>query len=143
MYLVHTYLELPSGGELPCNIRTLVRSAIIPRDGVEHVAVHTVSSCELTLGFYLLAGALEEAEERAVRATRRLLRAVPELATARPTGAGVPLIPLAFEPHEPHEAHEAHGAHGAHEPQTVDRSGPRGRIGPRPLPSIREPFPRA
>ncbi|MFD8615453.1 hypothetical protein ACFV09_42345 [Streptomyces sp. NPDC059631] len=125
MYLVHTYLELPPGDELPCNIRTLVRSAIIPRDGVEHLAVHTVSSLELTLGFYLLAEALEEAEERAVRATRRLLRTVPELATARPTGAGVPLIPLAFEP------------------QTVDRSGRRGRIGPRPLPSIHEPFPRA
>ncbi|MET7987399.1 hypothetical protein [Streptomyces sp. NPDC005281] len=125
MYLVHTYLELPSGDELPCNIRTLVRSAIIPRDGVEHVAVHTVSSFELTLGFYLLADALEEAEERAVRTTRRLLRAVPELARARPTGAGVPLMPLAFEP------------------RTVDRGGPRGRIGPRPLPSIREPFPRA
>ncbi|MFJ7961977.1 hypothetical protein [Streptomyces sp. NPDC096324] len=98
MYLVHTYLELPSGDELPQNIRTLVRSAIVPRDGVEHVAVHAVSSCELTLGFYLLADALEEAEERAVRATRRLLRAVPQLAAARPTGAGVPLMPLAFEP---------------------------------------------
>ncbi|MFD8740773.1 hypothetical protein ACFV06_38475 [Streptomyces sp. NPDC059618] len=140
MYLVHTYLELPSGGELPRNIRTLVRSAITPRDGVEHVAVHPVSSCELTLGFYLLAGALEEAEERAVRATRRLLGAVPELATARPTGAGVPLIPLAFEPHEPHRPYEPNGPH---EPRTVDRSGLRGRIGPRPLPSIREPFPRA
>ncbi|MFE4699774.1 hypothetical protein ACFRIC_22140 [Streptomyces sp. NPDC056738] len=98
MYLVHTYLELPYGDEPPPNIRTLVRAAIVPRDGVEHVAVHTVSAVELTLGFYLLADTLEEAEERAVRATRRLLRVVPQLAGARPTGAGVPLMPLAFEP---------------------------------------------
>ncbi|MFI0960619.1 hypothetical protein ACH4S8_04230 [Streptomyces sp. NPDC021080] len=100
MYLVHTYLELPSGDKLPRDIRTLVRSAIMPRDGVEHVAVHTVSSFEVTLGFYLLADALEEAEERAVRTTRRLLRAVPELSTARPTGAGVPLIPFLWTERE-------------------------------------------
>ncbi|MEU6278605.1 hypothetical protein ABZ871_40395 [Streptomyces populi] len=125
MHLVHIYLELPPGEELPQNIRTLVRSAITPRDHVEHVAVHPVSPSELTLGFYLLADALEDAEERAVRTARRLLSSVPQLATARPTGAGVPLMPLAFEP------------------QTVDRSGPRGHIGPRPLPSIREPFSRA
>ncbi|PKT67432.1 hypothetical protein CW362_40480 [Streptomyces populi] len=98
MYLVHIYLELPSGEELPQNIRTLVRSAIAPRDRVEHVAVHPVSPSELTLGFYLLADALEEAEERALRTARRLLFSVPQLATARPTGAGAPLMPLAFEP---------------------------------------------
>lgn len=98
MYLVHTHLELPSGEELPENIRALVRSAIVTRDRVEHVAVHPVSPSQLTLGFYLLAGVLEEAEERSVRVCRRLLRDVPQLATAQLTGAGVPLIPLTFEP---------------------------------------------
>ncbi|MGW3663130.1 hypothetical protein [Streptomyces sp. NPDC005141] len=98
MYLVHTHLELPSGEELPQNIRALVRSAIVPRDRVEHVAVHPVSTTELTLGFYLLAGSLDEAEERAVRVCHRMLCDVPQLATARLTGAGVPLMPLAFAP---------------------------------------------
>ena len=97
MYLVHTHLALPPGEELPQNIRALVRSAIVPRDRVEHVAVHPRFPSELTLGFYLLAGVLEEAEERAVRVCHRLLCDVPQLASARLTGAGVPLMPLAFE----------------------------------------------
>lgn len=98
MYLVHAHLELPPGEQLPANIRAVVRSAITAGDGVEHVAVHARSSSRLTLGFYLLAGVLEEAEERAVRVCARLLRDVPQLATAQLTGVGVPLTPLAFAP---------------------------------------------
>ncbi|MEU1543786.1 hypothetical protein ABZ461_38025 [Actinacidiphila glaucinigra] len=98
MYLVHVHLELPSGEELPQDVKAMVRSAIVPRDRVEHVAVHTVSPSELTLGLYLLADGLDEAEERALRVCRRLLDDVAQLATARLTGAGVPLMPLAFAP---------------------------------------------
>jgi hypothetical protein len=98
MYLVHTHLELPSGEEPPQNMKALVRAAIVPRDRVEHLSVHPVSPSELTLGFYLLATRLEDAEERAVQVCHRLLRDVPQLAMARLTGAGAPLIPLAFEP---------------------------------------------
>ncbi|MFF5185284.1 hypothetical protein ACFY30_16105 [Streptomyces sp. NPDC000345] len=98
MYLVHAHLELPSGERLPPDIRAVVRSSIIPGDRVEHVAVHPRSASALTLGFYLLAGVLEEAEERAVRVCDRLRRDVPQLATARLTGAGAPLLPLAFAP---------------------------------------------
>ena len=98
MYLVHVHLELPPGRELPPDVRALVRSAIVPGDRVEHVAVHPRSPYRLTLGCYLLAAALEEAEERAVQVCERLLREVPQLRTARLTGAGVPLMPLAFQP---------------------------------------------
>lgn len=98
MYLVHTHLQLPPDTELPQDIGPLVRSSIVPADGVEHVAVHPRSPTRLTLGVYVLADGLEEAEERAVRLCERLLREVPRLATARLTGAGVPLLPLAFEP---------------------------------------------
>ncbi|KOU57039.1 hypothetical protein ADK57_40180 [Streptomyces sp. MMG1533] len=98
MYLVHAHLELPSGEQLPPDIRAVVRSAITAGDRVEHVAVHPRSSSGLTLGFYVLAGVLEEAEERAVRVCARLLRDVPQLTTARLTGAGAPLMPLAFAP---------------------------------------------
>lgn len=98
MYLVHAHLELPPDEELPQDVRALVRSAIVPRDRVEHVAVHTTSPSELTLGFYLLAEGLDEAEERALWVCRRLLRDVRELAAARLTGAGVPLMPQAFAP---------------------------------------------
>ena len=98
MYLVHTHLELPSGEQLPRDVRALVRSAILPGDRVEHVAVHPRSSSALTLGFYVVAGALDEAEERAVRVCARLLGDVPQLASARLTGAGAPLQPLAFVP---------------------------------------------
>ncbi|MEU1623679.1 hypothetical protein ABZ479_41165 [Streptomyces sp. NPDC005722] len=98
MYLVHAHLELPSDEALPQDVRALVRSAIVPGDGVEHVAVHPTSAGELTLGFYVLAAGLDEAEERALRVCRRLLRDVAELAAARLTGVGVPLVPLAFVP---------------------------------------------
>ncbi|MEV6402831.1 hypothetical protein AB0M58_07660 [Streptomyces bobili] len=98
MYLVHTHLELPCGKQLPSDVRALVRSAILPGDRVEHVAVHPRSTSELTLGFYVVAGALDEAEERAVRVCARLLGDVPQLSTARLTGAGAPLQPLAFGP---------------------------------------------
>jgi hypothetical protein len=98
MYLVHAHLELPVGRRLPPDIEAVVRSAIAPEDRVEHVAVHPRSPSALTLGIYLLAGMLEEAEERAVRVCDRLLRDVPQLDTARLTGAGVPLLPLAFLP---------------------------------------------
>ncbi|WP_328748943.1 hypothetical protein OHT57_26195 [Streptomyces sp. NBC_00285] len=98
MYLVHAHLALPPGEQLPPDIAALVRSAISAGDRVEHVAVHIRPGSGLTLGFYVLAGGLEEAEERAVRVCDRLLREVPQLATARLTGAGVPLMPLAFAP---------------------------------------------
>ena len=97
MDLVHAHLELPPGHRLPPDIRELVRASLVPGDRVEHVAVHPRSSSRLTLGLYLLADGLGEAEERAVRFCGRLLCDVPQLAGARLTGAGVPLIPLAFE----------------------------------------------
>ncbi|MGW0600208.1 hypothetical protein ACWD11_24120 [Streptomyces sp. NPDC002776] len=98
MYLVHAHLDLPDGVELPQNVRELVRRAIVPGDRVEHVAVHACPPRGLTLGVYLLAGVLEEAEARAVQVCDRLLREMPELAGARLTGAGVPVQPLAFLP---------------------------------------------
>ncbi|MGW7264234.1 hypothetical protein [Streptomyces sp. NPDC054842] len=98
MYLVHAHLELPGADELPPGIRVSVRRAIVPADRVEHVAVHPRPPRGLTLGLYLLSGALEEAEERALRVCERLLCAMPELAGARLTGAGVPVLPLAFVP---------------------------------------------
>lgn len=98
MYLVHAQLALPSGDQVPPDIRDVVRTAITADDRVEHVAVHPRSASALTLGFYVLADVLEEAEERAVRVCDRLLREVPQLATARLTGVGVPLMPLAFTP---------------------------------------------
>lgn len=79
-------------------MRAVVRSAITAGDRVEHVAVHPRSPTRLTLGFYLLADGIEEAEGRAVQVGARLLRDVPQLAAARLTGAGVPLMPLAFAP---------------------------------------------
>ncbi|WAU78732.1 hypothetical protein O1Q96_02535 [Streptomyces sp. Qhu-G9] len=98
MYLVHAHLEVPPGEQLPTNMRAVVRSAITAGDRVEHVAVHPRSPTLLTLGFYLLADGIEEAEGRAVQVGARLLRDVPQLAAARLTGAGVPLMPLAFAP---------------------------------------------
>ncbi|MFF9625668.1 hypothetical protein [Streptomyces griseosporeus] len=96
MYLVHAHLQLPPGDVLPPDVRESVRSCIRPGDRVEHVAVHPQPPSRLTLGFYVLADGLEEAEQRAVGVCGRLLAEVPQLAEARLTGAGVPLLPPAF-----------------------------------------------
>ncbi|MEU2430671.1 hypothetical protein ABZ611_14385 [Streptomyces sp. NPDC007861] len=93
MYLVHAHLEFPRGGEPPLGVRESVRASVVPADGVEHIAVHPRPGARLTLGIYLLAGRLEEAEAHAVRVCHRLLRDVPQLRDARLLGAGVPLMP--------------------------------------------------
>ncbi|BBC34922.1 hypothetical protein SGFS_062160 [Streptomyces graminofaciens] len=97
MYLVHAHLELPSAGQLPCGAKDMIRAAAEADDRVEHVSVHPRSPSRLTLGIYLLAACLEEAEQRAARVSRRLSRDVPVLRGARLLDAAVPLMPLAFE----------------------------------------------
>ncbi|MET9803748.1 hypothetical protein [Streptomyces sp. NPDC006368] len=120
MYLVHAHLELPFGRELPYDVRNLLKSALRPDDEVEHLAVHPRSPSWLTLGCYLLAHRLEEAEARTARVCRRLVDEVPALGGARLLDVGVPLLPFL--------------------PAAVGGEALPGHIGPRPVRSTRKPF---
>ncbi|GHD30726.1 hypothetical protein [Streptomyces galbus] len=97
MYLVHARLAMPADADMPPDVREAVRRALRPEDRVEHLAVHPRAPW-LTLGFFVLADALGEAEAHAERVCRRLLSAVPQLGAARLVGVGVPLISEAFAP---------------------------------------------
>ncbi|MFE9634220.1 hypothetical protein [Streptomyces sp. NPDC006463] len=93
MYLVHARLRTAPPAHLPDDLREAARAGLDPGDRVEHLAVHPQSAGHFTLGFYLVADCLEEAERRAESACRRLL-AVGALPQARLLGVGVPLMPV-------------------------------------------------
>ncbi|MEU0228672.1 hypothetical protein ABZ177_30615 [Streptomyces sp. NPDC006284] len=97
MHLVHVHLRLPRHAQLPSGAREMMRAAIRTDDLVEHLAVHAGPARRLTLGFFLVADLLEEAETRAVHVSLRLSREVPALDGAQLLDAGVPLMELAFE----------------------------------------------
>lgn len=98
MHLVHIHVRLPRRSRLPSDFREMLREAVRPEDLVEHLAVHVGSTSQLTLGFFLVADLLEEAESRAVHVSHRLTREIPVLHGAHVADAGVPLMSLAFEP---------------------------------------------
>ncbi|MFC8273112.1 hypothetical protein ACFUJR_11375 [Streptomyces sp. NPDC057271] len=68
----------------------------VPGD-VEHVAVHAAAHVHLVLGVFLLAGRLEEAEEVALTACRRMLDRRPELAGWTVVEGHVPLLAPVYD----------------------------------------------
>ncbi|MFI1967903.1 hypothetical protein BLA24_22150 [Streptomyces cinnamoneus] len=72
----------------------MVRSHALPRERVEHVAVHAHAEPHPVLGVYLLAERLEQAELHAAQACRRTIAHRPELAEWELATAQVPLLDL-------------------------------------------------
>src|SRR5687767_1375025 len=98
MYLVHARFACSADAELPYHVRELIWPAVRHDERIEHVAVHPSPPSGLTLGFYVRADRIEEAEARTRLVCLRLLREVPQLRGARLVGTEAPLVPLAFEP---------------------------------------------
>ncbi|MFE0701553.1 hypothetical protein [Streptomyces sp. NPDC058872] len=96
MYLVHVHMRRPAGASVPEEIGSWVADAAVP-GGVEHVAVHTAACGHPVLGVFLLAGRLEEAEEAALTACRRMLDRRPELAGWRVVEGHVPLLAPVYD----------------------------------------------
>lgn len=122
MYLVHATLRAPAPGtQLPLHAGELVRAladAGSPACGpVEHVSAHPHALPHPTLGVYLLADSLEEAERRTEALCRRAFEEVPALWGWTVGRIGAPLV-------TPYYEHLLAAA-----------SGLAGRNGPGPLPS--------
>lgn len=68
VYLVHTeLLNRKADSCIPQNLADLLRALARPGDGVEHVVIHPRPGHGVTVGVYLLADRLLDAEETAAR----------------------------------------------------------------------------
>lgn len=124
MYLIHAALRAPAPGvPLPTHAGELVRAfadasaGSTPYCGVEHVSAHPGALPGPTLGVYLVADSLSEAERRTEALCRRAFEEVPALRGWTVGRVGVPLV-------TPYYEHLLLAA-----------SGTGGRKGPGPVPS--------
>ncbi|MDH6111684.1 hypothetical protein P3T36_001999 [Kitasatospora sp. MAP12-15] len=98
MYLIHVQLRPPAPGVcLPPRLAPLLRAMSHPDDRVEHIAVHADASPLPTLGVYLLADSLADAEERAKQLSRRWVTSMPLLQGWCPMRAEAPLVVPFYE----------------------------------------------
>ena len=123
MYLIHVTLQ-PAGpsvraAELPVNAGEMLFSVALPEERIEHVAVHSRALPHPVVGVYVLAGRIEEAEDRATRFCGRALAACPAFAGWHPVRAQAPLVGLFYE-------------------LMLSAAGPAVRSAPGPEPSTRE-----
>ncbi|MFC8790334.1 hypothetical protein [Streptomyces cinereoruber] len=96
MYLVHVHVRPPTGASVPEGIGAWVRDLADPGH-VEHVSVHAGAFPHPILGVYLLASHLEQAEEVAVTACRRVLDTRPELRGWQVAEGYVPLLAPVYD----------------------------------------------
>ncbi|MCL6675028.1 MULTISPECIES: hypothetical protein [Streptomyces] len=93
MYLVHVYLRShPRGCVLPDWTAAAVARCGAEVDGFEHVSVHPAPASAPTVGIFLRASSLEEAETAAESLWRRTCAAQPLLGGWELRSAEVPLI---------------------------------------------------
>ncbi len=117
MYLIHVRLGPPVDDlPLPSGLAQLLQAMSTPEDRVEHVAVHPDALPWPTLGVYLVADCLRDAEERAARLCGRGVTGIPLLRGWRLVNAQAPLVVPFYE-------------------QLLSSSGLGGLNGPGPFPS--------
>ncbi|MEY9944456.1 hypothetical protein [Kitasatospora sp. GAS1066B] len=117
MYLIHAKLRPPAVGvDLPPRLAALLGAMTVPEDRLEHIAVHPDAVPYPTLGLYLMADSLREAEQRAQRLGRRWVTDVSPLRGWQLVSAEAPLVAPFYD-------------------RLLSSSGLGGLIGPGPLPS--------
>ncbi|MCN9243045.1 hypothetical protein NGF19_19955 [Streptomyces sp. RY43-2] len=93
MYLIHVRLKEPEGAAVRPDLAGIVMSYTEEADGLEHVTVTPGPACDVTLGLFLLADDLREAEKAAARLARQAVSDHPELRGFRLLDAGAVLVP--------------------------------------------------
>ncbi|WP_344459830.1 hypothetical protein [Kitasatospora kazusensis] len=117
MYLIHARLRPPIPGRpLPGRLAALLWAMSVPEDRIEHIAVHPKAVPYPTLGLYLQADRLGEAEERAAQLCGRWVTGISLLQGWQPVDAQAPLVVPFYE-------------------QLLSSSGLGGLNGPGPFPS--------
>ncbi|MEV7670270.1 hypothetical protein [Streptomyces sp. NPDC088752] len=96
MYLVHVHMRRPVEARVPEEIGSWVADMAEPGH-VEHVSVHATARAHPVLGVFLLAGRLEQAEEVALTACRRVVDSRPELVGWTVVEGYVPLLAPVYD----------------------------------------------
>ena len=97
MYLVHAHVRSREHEVLTDTIAALVVACALPSDRIEHIAAHLLSDGSVTLGLFVLAACLEDAESAARRTCERAFSAYPELRGCVLVSCGSPLVPVFIE----------------------------------------------
>ncbi|WP_330297056.1 hypothetical protein [Streptomyces sp. NBC_00503] len=104
MYLIHAALRAPSAGvQLPAHAGELVRAfadadaATGAFGSIEHVSAHPGALPGPTLGVYLIADSLDDAERRTEALCRRAFEEVPALRGWTVGRVGMPLVTPYYE----------------------------------------------
>ena len=79
MHLIHVRLQGPDDTADRPDTAAIISACAEKADGLEHVTVHQGQSGELTVGLFMLAGSLAEAEHHARRLTARAVADHPDL----------------------------------------------------------------
>lgn len=105
MYLVHAQLSAPLGGFLPADAARRTLALARPGEGVEHVTAHPHAVPDPTLGVFLVAKSLTEAEALTAVLCYRLLNSHTCLVGWGLRRAQAPLLaPLGHGPLGPSES---------------------------------------
>ncbi|GAA0684529.1 hypothetical protein GCM10010193_42980 [Kitasatospora atroaurantiaca] len=98
MYLIHVRLRPTTpGSSLPPGLRSHLLGMSVPEDRIEHLSVHTDALPHPTLGLYLMAESLGEAEEQATRLCLRWVTGSTLLEGWQPVAAQAPLVAPFYE----------------------------------------------
>ncbi|WP_228972937.1 hypothetical protein [Streptomyces sp. DH12] len=97
MYLVHAQFAPPPAGGPPRGAMLLARTAVLRDPRVQHVAVHPEAPSGPVLGVFVMAGSVEQAEDRVTALCRGVLRNCPDLSGWRLVRCEIVLgVPGAF-----------------------------------------------
>ncbi|ALO09494.1 Esterase/lipase [Streptomyces venezuelae] len=101
--MVHVRIRLPCTPEEPESLREAFLSYATPEDGVGHISIHPGDGGDLTVGFFVTAATLPEAETVAYTVALKALSGEPALRQAYVTSYSAALVPALFDRmlHEP------------------------------------------
>ncbi|WP_314615474.1 hypothetical protein [Streptomyces stackebrandtii] len=97
MRLVHVRIRLPCIPDDPESLRKAFLSYATPEDGVGHVSVHPGDGGDLTVGFFVTAATLPEAETVAYTVALKALSGETALQEAYVTSYSAALVPALFD----------------------------------------------
>ncbi|AVZ71064.1 hypothetical protein SLUN_01155 [Streptomyces lunaelactis] len=97
MRLIHVRIQFPGGLGSPEWLRRAFLSHAGPEQKVDHISIHPGDEGELTVGFFVTAASLIEAEAISYTVAHRALSHEPALQHARITSYSAAMVPDLFD----------------------------------------------